>query len=83
MDRPTSVSFTVALRNGITVADLNLHATTRCEFRYNDRVGDFAVDSLVGLSTQPIIEGMKVGSGYDVLKVKRLHKKDERRLLIC
>ena len=58
----------------LILVHLDLDATPRSELRDNHRVGNLSEDSRVSLSTQPIVERMKVGRSNDELEVCGLAK---------
>lgn len=63
-DREIRTSATVV--HGLCVVDLHLDATPGCELGDEDRVGDLLEHGWVRLTTEAVVEGMKVGSGDDV-----------------
>ena len=69
------ISCTIArLIYWLILVHLDLNATPGSELRDNNRVSNLSKDSRVGLSTQPIVERMKVGRSDDELEVCGLAK---------
>lgn len=58
----------------LILVHLDLDATPGSELRDNHRVGSLSKDSRVSLSTQPIVERMKIGRSDDELEVCGLAK---------
>lgn len=56
----------------VVIIDLHFDPTLGCEFRYDDRVCDLFEKCWVGLSPEPVVKRVKVGSSNDIIEVNRL-----------
>lgn len=62
----------VRCRCRIVIIDLYFDPTLGCELRHNNWVRDLFKECWVSLSSEPVVERMKVSSSNDIIEVNRL-----------